>query len=85
MFDVFKEAGLKQSYYNQGSNTYTTFEKPPEWDGMYISTDKFLIRNIYTIYLCANEMVLTSKLDDMKVNVKYINVERLVIGAEEYG
>ena len=85
MFDVFKNAGLTQNVYHHDGGVYRVFEKPSNWVNMYLSIDKyFLIRGVESIILCTSEFVVTSRFGDMKVNIRYKDIMKLVVGAEEY-
>ena len=80
MYEYLESKGLflKVIRTNNSHKYYVTFTIDQESDQVDcdLITDWGYIRHIDTFYLCRDEVVIEAKYSDMKVNIKYRNIEK---------
>ena len=83
MYDYLESKGMYAIFVHHGKSYHTEFRLDKDSQSYCeVITDWGYIRNVYSIHLCTNEVVIESKFGDMKVNVKYSKMEKFEVWIE---
>lgn len=77
--DKLKEAGLKLELHKRHNGVYHVYTRPNEWNVCRLHTEYFTIHDFDSIYLCANEILVTGKFDNMNINIPYHHLDFIKI------
>lgn len=79
--EILAGYGMELHYFTHGENrnTYHVYRKPSRWNVCTLKTPFFTIQNVYDIYLCANEVLVTGNFDDLRVNIPYRFLDKFEI------
>lgn len=84
MYHILTENGLKvRRRYNHNTNGYHfRMHFDDDITGIIELGNGLYVRGFSEVALCMNEIVIISKFDDMKVNVKYDNITKVDVYKE---
>ena len=61
---------------------YNKLYIPRDWSMSWLIINGMAIRDFNAVYLCTDELVICAKYEDMKINIKYRDIETLEVGGE---
>lgn len=80
MYNLLNETDLVSRFiYYKNRKGYHTRFRYENWEIFNIDLGCCYVRGVCEIALCTNEIVLLSKYDGMKVNIKYSNIMKVEI------
>ena len=87
MYDYLKSKGMYPIFVwrDNGKSYHTEFRlnNDKNQTDCMIVTDWGYIRHIYSIHLCADEIVIEAYMDRMKINIYYKDIEKFEVKIEE--
>lgn len=84
LYNLFKEGGLKPFFNRKTRGYYVRFRFENEFTRTGdIKINEWYIRGFSEIALCTNEIVIISKYEDMKINIKYIHIKNVELYLDE--
>ena len=85
MYEYLKSLGMYGIFHRHKYGYHTEFrlnQEENQYDAT-IKTDWGYIRHIYSIHLCANEIVIEAHFSDMKINMFYKDINTFEVSIME--